>query len=119
MGMGQLWFPSASSKHTLPLCQCSNSLVPAKPLLNPQVAAAKYLARHDPSKDIRKPTDKAPQRIKIWVQAVFIDKKYYSADAPLPAARRESRELPASGSVSRRESREVSWAVQCLRVLGG
>ncbi|WIA37933.1 hypothetical protein OEZ86_001310 [Tetradesmus obliquus] len=49
-----------------------------------QVAAYRFLARYTPDKDLRKPVDRNPQRIRTWIQTVFMDKRYFSADAPIP-----------------------------------
>eukprot|EP00878_Enallax_costatus_P021129 GHUV01022362.1.p1 GENE.GHUV01022362.1~~GHUV01022362.1.p1 ORF type:complete len:252 (+),score=68.62 GHUV01022362.1:111-866(+) len=54
-----------------------------------QVAAYRYLARYTPDKDLRKPVDRNPQRVRIWIQTVFIDKRFYSADAPVPRRSQE------------------------------
>eukprot|EP00879_Flechtneria_rotunda_P032586 GHRR01035818.1.p1 GENE.GHRR01035818.1~~GHRR01035818.1.p1 ORF type:complete len:725 (+),score=359.89 GHRR01035818.1:290-2464(+) len=78
-----------------------------------QVAAYKYLARYTPDKDLKKPLDRNPQRIRAWVQTVFIDKKYYSADAPVPlrssdAGSASAGQSAGSFNASRPMSRSVS-----------
>eukprot|EP00775_Hariotina_reticulata_P009864 gene9864-10022_t len=49
-----------------------------------QVAAYRHLARYTPDKDLKKPLDRNPQHIRVWIQTVFMDKRFYSADAPVP-----------------------------------
>eukprot|EP00877_Chromochloris_zofingiensis_P004482 jgi/Chrzof1/14034/Cz08g22020.t1 len=69
-----------------------------------EVAAYKYLAKYTPEKDLRKPTDKNPQRCKQWIQTVFVEKRFYDAAAYTP--RRQSQDSSYSTSISRRASRE-------------
>ena len=46
----------------------------------------RYLAKYVPGRDRpTKPLDKHPAHIRQWIQAVFVEKAFYSADEPLPA----------------------------------
>jgi hypothetical protein len=88
-------------------------------MLYPQVAAYRYLARYTPDKDLKKPLDHNPQHIRVWIQTVFVDKRFYSADAPVPRRPSDagssaagppvhSTVRPGSGALSRTSStREV------------
>lgn len=47
----------------------------------PQECHRFYLARWE-VKDLAKPLDRTPQKIKDWIEAVYVKKRYFSEDAP-------------------------------------
>ncbi|KAK9842336.1 hypothetical protein WJX81_007487 [Elliptochloris bilobata] len=57
------------------------------------VALAKYLAKWSPS-DLPKPIDRSVAKVRDFIEIVFVKRRFYSADAPVPSSLRR---LPEDG----------------------